>query len=155
MLFEYPEKKFTVRELAKRTKIPNSSVQRYLTKLKNKNFVTKENQCSLNTHLKFVKATFMINKMFSYGLIKHLEETLNPGVIIVFGSVRKGEYDHESDIDIFIETTKKIKVNLEKFEKKLNHKIQLFTKKRLTDLPQSLMNNVVNGIKVSGYTKIK
>ena len=41
VFYEYPNKRFTVRELSKLTKIPTSSVQRYLEQLRNDNFIDK------------------------------------------------------------------------------------------------------------------
>ena len=155
LVFEYPNQKFTIREISKRTKIPSSSVQRYLEELRKEGVITKENRPIVTPYFKFKKAFFIIDMLFKIGLIDYLNETLTPSAIIVFGSIRKGEYEHESDIDIFIETTKKHEVNLSDFEKKMNHKIQLFIEKDINDLPPKLLNSVVNGIKLKGYFKIK
>ena len=76
-------------------------------------------------------------------------------VIILFGGIRKGEYDNESDIDLFVESTKKIKIDLSKFENMLKHDVQLFVEKDIKNLPDRLFNNIVNGIKLKGYLKIK
>jgi predicted nucleotidyltransferase len=97
----------------------------------------------------------MINSLFIVGLIDFLIQSLNPSVIIVFGGVRKGEYDKDSDVDLFVEATTKKELSLSLFEKKLGHKIDLFIKKDINELPDNLFNNVVNGIKVYGYFKIK
>lgn len=156
LLFEYPNQKFTVREISKKTRIPPSSVQRYLGKIRKEGFITKENQAEINPYLKFKKACFIIDKMFQTGLIDYLEKMFAPSAIIVFGSARKGEYDSGSDIDLFIESTKeKRHVDLPKFEKKIGHEIQLFIEKDIKDLPPKLFNNVVNGIKLRGYFKLK
>lgn len=155
LFYEYPNHKFTVREISKKTKIPSSSVQRYLQELKKKGFITKENRVNTTPYLKFQKALFLINKLYQTGLIEYLEKTFHPSAIILFGSIRKGEYDSESDIDIFVETTKKADIKLERFNKKLGHKIELFIHKNIHELPPELFNSVINGIKLSGYIKIK
>ena len=89
LFFENPNKKFTVREISGKTKIPSSSVQRYLERLRKEGFITKENRAIVNSGFKFKKASFLIEKMHSTGLIEHLEEKLHPSAVIVFGSVRK------------------------------------------------------------------
>lgn len=155
LLFNRPNSEFTIRGISKMTKIPTSSVQRCLKKLRNKGFITKENKAVITPYFKFVKAFSIIDEMFKIGLVDYLNKTLNPSVIIVFGSARKGEYAEESDIDLFIEATKETKVNLSKFEKKIGHRIQLFVEKDIKDLPPKLFNNVVNGIKLGGYFKIR
>lgn len=155
VIFEYPNKEFTIREISKLTKIPISSIQRYLKDLKEKEIINENNQLIINNYNKFLKTNFMINRLYKNKLIDHLNNNFNPSLIIIFGSVRKGEYDKDSDVDIFIESTKNIKIDLSNFEKKLNHKIQLFIYKDIKELPNNLFNNVINGIKLAGYLKIK
>ncbi len=155
LFFEHPNKRFTIREISKRTRVPTSSVQRYLRDLRQEGFITKENKAIESSYNKFTKSIFIINRMFESGLVDYLENKLLPSAVIVFGSVRKGEYDHSSDIDLFVETTKKGELNLEEFERKLGHNIQIFVRKDINELPENLFNSVVNGIKLSGYFKIK
>ena len=87
--------------------------------------------------------------------MQYLEKGFNPSCIILFGGARKGEYDKESDIDIFIESTKEAKADLAKFEREMGHLIQLFIEKDINDLNPRLRNNVINGIKLRGYFKVK
>jgi predicted nucleotidyltransferase len=82
-------------------------------------------------------------------------KTLNPSCIILFGSIRKGESDKTSDIDIFVESSVKKSLDLSKFEKKIGHKIDLFIESDLKNLNSNLFNNVINGIKLYGSFKIK
>ena len=155
LIFEYPNHSFTVRELSGKTEIPVSTVQRCLVKLRKEGFITKENQSNINLYYKFRKSLFMINKIYEIGLIDHLTRELNPSVIIVFGSVRKGEYEKDSDIDLFIESSIKKKINLGKYEKKLGHRIQMFIESDMNKLQPDLFNNIINGIKLYGSFKVK
>ena len=109
----------------------------------------------INNYTKFLQSSIMIKRLFTTGLIEYIEIQLVPSVIIIFGSIRKGEYVKESDIDLFAETIKNIDLDLSRFEKKIGHKIHLFTKQDVNDLPKELFNNVINGIKISGYLKLK
>jgi len=154
-LYEEGEKEYTVREISKKSQVPSATVQRYLDYLKKKNIVDNKNRLIVNTYTKFLKSEFILNKMFKSGLFDYIEEELNASCLIVFGSVRKGDYVKESDVDIFVETTKKKELNLSKFEKIIGHNIQLFIEKDVKKLPDHLFNNVVNGIKVGGYLKLK
>lgn len=160
LFYEESNKSFTVRELAKQTKQPVSSVQRYLQQLKKEGFISEDNQAIITSYFKIKKTHHFIEKLFEIGLLEFLEQKLQPSVIILFGSMRKGEYTAESDIDIFIEQPtldKKNKglLNLKPFEKKLNHKIELHIEKSINDLPAPLYNNIINGIKLYGYVKVK
>lgn len=155
LIFEHTNNKFTVREISKKTKIPSSTIQRYLVKLRKEGFIIEENRANVTPYFKFRKAFFILDRIYRIGLIDHLIKELNPSVIIVFGSVRKGEYEKDSDIDLFIESPIKKELNLEEYEKKLGHKIQVFIEADMKNLQPNLFNNIINGIKLYGSFKIK
>src|SRR3989338_7346557 len=83
------------------------------------------------------------------GLVKRLEdEFLNP-IIILFGSLSKGEAKRDSDIDIAIFTSTKKQAKFEALEKRLKRKIQLFIFKNRDDVKNpELLNNLLNGYKI-------
>ena len=152
LFFENPDKTYTVRKISKKTRIPTSSVQRYL-KILRKYKIIKDKKFNFNSYSKFVKTYYMIDKLYRSGLLDFIEEKMNPSCIILFGGVRKGEYDREGDIDIFVESSEK-HPDLSLFEKKLKHKIDLFIESSISNLPKLLLNNVVNGIKLYGSFKV-
>ncbi len=157
LIFNNPDRPFTIREISKQTKVPTTTVQRYLKELKRDKinyFLDKENRFIYHPYSKFLKTYFIINNLYKSGLIDYLSSKLNPSLIILFGSVRKGEYDKDSDIDIFIETTVKKELNLKEFEEELNHKIDLFIESDIKKVNKNLFNNIINGIKLVGYLKI-
>ncbi len=156
LLFEYPTQSFTIREIAIKTKMPTTSVQRYIMQIKEKKLIDQKNRLIPSAYTKFIKTFFIIEQLHLSGLLDYLEKIYAPSAIILFGSIRKGEYEKESDIDIFIETSKEKKESdLKEFEKKLGHPIQLFIHKDIKELPNNLFNNVINGIKLQGYFTVK
>ena len=155
LFFEQPNKKFTIRSIAKITSIPKSTVHNYLAKLKSEKLVTKDNQGSNTKLFKVKKINYFLEKMHTTGLIDYLGNVFTPSCIILFGSFRKGDSVRDRDIDIFLETTKKIEPDLSKFEEKLKHKIQIFKETNIKKLQPRLFNNVVNGIKLEGFFKVK
>ncbi|MBW2976986.1 nucleotidyltransferase domain-containing protein [Candidatus Woesearchaeota archaeon] len=155
LFFEFPNEKFTIRGIAKKAKIPKSTVQNYLTKLKSAGLVTKDNQASNTRFFKIKKIHYFIEKIYASGMIDHLNKVYMPSCIILFGSFRKGDSVNTSDIDIFLATTKKDEVDLKKFEQKLKHKVQIFKEADMGNLPDNLFNNIVNGIKLEGSFKVK
>ena len=76
-----------------------------------------------------------------------------PDTIVLFGSASKGEDIQTSDVDIYVQSSEK-KINLETYEKHLNRKINLFFEENFLKLSKELKNNIINGIKLSGYLKI-
>ncbi|MBD3361427.1 hypothetical protein GF358_01415 [Candidatus Woesearchaeota archaeon] len=146
-VYEHPDKSPPVREIAKKTKVPKSTVQKYLKEIR------KEQEKNPELHT-IKKITYYIEKLFFTRTIQYLEKELKSSVIVLYGSFRKGEYDSESDIDLFVETTSPKKTDLSKYEQKLGHKIHLLTKTDIKKVPERLRNNIINGIKLSGYLKI-
>jgi predicted nucleotidyltransferase len=109
---------------------------------------------------KNLKLNYNLSELENSNLISTLEDFYNfPETIILFGSFAKAEDNSNSDIDLLIISSKKEEPNLEKFEKKLGHKIQLFihSKKELSKLKdknKELVNNWINGIVISGYFEL-
>lgn len=153
--YENPNSTFTVRKISKKTKLPRATVNRYVNKLKKENLITKKNYPANNLLFKTKKINYYIEKIISSNLIEYIIKELNPSCIILFGGIRKGESDSQSDIDLFIESFQKKKINLIKFEKILKHKIDLFIEEDINKLPKNLTNNIINGIKLYGVLKIR
>ena len=71
LFFENSEKEFTIREISKQIKIPRASVQRYLKQLQEEGLLTKENKTIVNPYFKFKKTFFLIDKIFTSGLLDY------------------------------------------------------------------------------------
>ncbi len=84
------------------------------------------------------------------GLLDHIEKELVIQVCVLFGSFSKAEIKKESDIDLAIFTPSKKAINLEKFERKLKRKIQLFVFKNREEISKELLNNILNGFILLG-----
>jgi len=154
LFYEFPREEFTVRKISRRTKLPKSTVQKYLLELKNTHFVTKENRAASTQLFKTKKICYFLEKIIESGLVEYLEQQLTPDTIILFGSIRKGESEIDSDIDLYVETSQEKELDLIPYEKKLKHPIQLFIKE-IKDLPPELKQNIINGIKLSGFLRLK
>ncbi|MBU2527510.1 MAG: nucleotidyltransferase domain-containing protein [Bacteroidetes bacterium] len=147
--FENPGKDFTIREISNLTKIPRATVHKKLKEIKNSEYFKDE------LYFKIKKANYYIEKILSSGFIRFIIDELNPSLIILYGSFRKGESNKESDIDLFIESPVKKNIDFKKYEKKIGHKIDLFVELSINNLNDNLFNNVVNGIKLYGSFKVK
>ena len=169
IFFLYPEKEFSLSDLAKEAKVAKPHIGTILSKLEHLGFITitkltkiwriKANQQSEN----FIKSKIIYNLDFIYqsGLVKVLNEQFsNPKAIILFGSFRRGEDFSTSDIDIAIETdeveeykTTKLKILID-FERIINRKIQIHVFNR-KDVDNHVFNNIANGIVLSGFLEVK
>lgn len=155
LFYEYPNRKFTVREISRLARIPRATTHKILLGLKKQKLVTKDNIAQNSLFFKNKKINFFIEKIIESGLIDEIINRINPSCIILFGSIRKGESVKESDIDIFVESHVKKELNLKKFEKKIGHKIQLFAEPSINKMQKNLFNNIINGIKLYGAFSIK
>ncbi len=155
VFFESPAKRFTIRELEKISKIPRTTVHKYLSMFKKIGLVDEDNMAIDSLLFRTKKINYFMEEIVKSGLVDYLIENLNPSCIILFGSIRKGDSVGESDIDIFVESFVKKRLDLKKFEKKLKHKIQLFVESDINNLQDNLKINVYNGIKLYGNFRIK
>jgi len=157
-----PSTPFQIRELSRKIKLAPTSVIIHLNKLQNENLVRKQKVGVYDAYIanfdeddfRFYKKILNLLEIRESGLLKYLEIETTPDTIILFGSFSKGEDLENSDIDLFIQAKEK-KLDLKRFETKLQRKIQLFFAEDLNKLPKELQNNIINGILLSGFARWK
>jgi predicted nucleotidyltransferase len=166
VFFEDSYKEYHIRHLARLTKLNPNTIINLIKKIKyldiNKDKTTNRVTIKpITQDPKFLlkKKFYNIRKISDSGLISFLNDELSLPTIILFGSYAKAENHPESDIDIFIISDEKKKINLYKFENKLKTEIQVFhhTKKDFKKIKQNnteLINNVINGYVLSGYFEV-
>ncbi|MEA3379218.1 MAG: nucleotidyltransferase domain-containing protein [Nanoarchaeota archaeon] len=101
------------------------------------------------------KKLFNIKQIHDSDLLNYIKETLNNPAIVLFGSYANGEDTENSDIDLYIETPSKKSINLEKFEKMLQRKIQILKSNNIKKIPNyHLANNIINGITLNSHIEV-
>lgn len=154
---------FQLREISRKIKVAPPSVKNYLIELEKENLIIKSKHRIYgypvylanrdNENFKFLKKVENITRIKESNLLEHLNEKFMPEVIILFGSCANGEDIKNSDIDLFIQA-KEEKLDLSKFEKLLNRKINLFFNNDFNKLSKELKNNIINGVILKGYLKV-
>lgn len=161
--FTYPTKRLRLREIEREVKVPLPSAIRYTkelvksshlksVKISNVTFYTAD-----RSSRKFIvdKRLSNIKMLYDSGLVDFLIDEYSNPTIILFGSYFKGEDIENSDIDLFILTSLKKKVELKQFEKALNRRLQLFLYNNIRTLGnKDLMNNVINGFVLNGSLEV-
>jgi len=156
--FNQPMSKFGVRELSRKTKLDTKTVMKYLNQaIKNKIIIKNKvkdkfpkyeaNRLSIN--YRFEKSSLLVKKILRTNLIEHIQDKTKAPTIILFGSVAKGTYHKKSDIDIFVQSNYK-KLDLFKYEVKLDRKINIFFEKFPKKIDKALKGNIISGIILSG-----
>lgn len=160
--FIFPEKRLRLRQIERELKLSFPSVVRYCKELLEEDILKIYEISGVkfytsnfnNPKYKLEKKLFNLKSLYESELIEHITNNYDNPPIILFGSYAKGEDLSDSDIDIFIETTQKIK-NLQKFEKILKRNIQIFGEKSIKHIKNPhLANNIINGIKINGSFKV-
>ncbi len=161
--FVNPSSKLRVREIEKSLKLPLPSVIRYCKELQEEGILTtiKTGKITFytadrsNKNFLLEKKLYNIKSFYDSGLIEFLVREFSNPTLIVFGSYSKAEDIENSDIDLYIETLSKKEINLEKFEKSLNRKIQVFRHKNIYEIKNThLRNNIINGIILNNYIEV-
>ncbi len=169
VLFRYPEKEFSLSDLAREARVAKANIGSILGEFHKIGLITIEKLSKIwrikanQTNLVFIKSKIIYNLDLVYRteLVEFLVEYFkNPKVIILFGSFRKGEDLSNSDIDIAIESdeVKEYKITglreLSEFEKVMGRRIQihLFNRKSI-DI--NVFSNIANGIVLWGFLEVK
>lgn len=168
ILFTYPEKEFSLSDLAKEANVSKAHLGRILEDLLDENilFIVKLSKiwrikANQNNH-RFINAKIVYNlgRVYESGLVEFLTDHFkNPKAIVLFGSFRKGDDISTSDIDIAVEgygvkeytilNSQDIK-KLKEYESLLDRKIQihLFEPK---NADKNVFANILNGIVLLGF----
>lgn len=160
LFFDYPMKRFQLREICRMLKMGMPSVRNNVRKLEKYGFIRKEKKgvyesyvSSKNDIFRLYKRNDMLLRTYESGLIDFLAEKLIPDAIILFGSASRGEDMETSDIDLFL-IAKEKEIDVAKFEKRLKRKISLHFEEKVSRIPKELLNNIINGAVVYGYLKV-
>jgi len=155
--------KLQIREIARTAGLDTKTVMKYLKKFTKERLIVRRKKrggfpyyeanrlCPLYRYKKSIAA---LEKIYGSGIIERLEKELNPKIIVLYGSMRKGTYHPKSDIDIFVQAKYK-NVGLYDIETKLGHKVHLLFEEDLKNLSKGLLQNIYNGIVLSGELEIK
>ena len=161
LFIEFPTKDFSARGIARHLKRSHATILKYINDLEKLGFIKKREETLYPTYFantqnkkyKFHKRDYLLSKLMDSGIIDYIQKETLPSSIILFGSGAKATFTEKSDIDIFVEA-KESKLNIAKYEKKLNRRINLLFESNLNDLSKELRNNIINGIVLYGFIRI-
>lgn len=181
VLFKFPDREFSLSDLAKEARVSKAHIGSVLDGLLEAGFVQIEELSKIwriranGRSWQFINAKILYNLNFIYqsGLVEMLNEFYeHPRAIVLFGSFRKGEDITSSDIDIAVETDKDIlpaslslrqvvagenermAKQIRELEKFISRKIQVFVFNR-KGVDVNVFNNIANGIVLFGFLEVK
>jgi len=169
ILFKYPEKEFSLSDLAKEAGVAKANIGGILTDFQEAGLISIEKLAKIwrikanQTNWLFIRSKIVYNLNFVYksGLVEFLVDHFkNPKSIVLFGSFRKGEDLSNSDIDIAIESDEINEYEviglreLSEFESMIERRIQLHLFSRQS-VDINVFNNIANGILLWGFLEVK
>lgn len=152
-----------VKEISRRISLAPTSVKKHLDDLEKERIIIKKKGERFigyiadrdNDNFLFYKKLFNIIKIKESNLIKYIKDTMYPNAIILYGSYYRGEDMEKSDIDLFLISKSKKELDLEKYEKILKRKIHIIIEENLNKLNENLKLEIINGLIMDGYLKLK
>ena len=169
VLFRYPEKEFSLSDLAREAGVAKANIGKILEEFQEAGLISIEKLSKIwrikanQTNWLYVRSKIVYNLNFVYksGLVEFLVDYFkNPKAIVLFGSFRKGEDLSNSDIDIAIELyeTKEYQImglrELAEFEQIIERRIQIHLFSR-ENIEIGVFNNIANGILLWGFLEVK
>jgi predicted nucleotidyltransferase len=154
--------KLSQREIAALLKVSPTAIGNSLKKIKETNLIKIEKTKTIN-FISFnrdeqkaieLKRIENLKNIYLSGLSDYLLNALPGGNIILFGSYSKGEDTKTSDIDIAVIERKDKMLELEKYEKILNRKINVNFYDSWKKIHEHLKNNILNGILLHGSVNL-
>ncbi len=160
LFFDYPMRPFQLREMSRLTKIGLPSVRNHIRKLEKLGFVKRKKGSVYEAYMadrndKFTtyKRNDTLTRLYESKIIEFIADKVLPNTIVLFGSASRGEDIETSDIDLFVQA-KEEEINLREFESDLKRKVNILFESDIKDIPNELMNNIINGIVIYGYLKV-
>lgn len=156
-----PLREWRFEELVKESKttkaVTNKWIKKYLrmgvfAKVKQKGKYPHYTVGNNNPSYYALKRKYVLEQLFDSGLIQQLLSLQQAKTVIIFGSITRGDWYKDSDIDIFILGSAQ-GLSKQRFEQKLQRPIELHifeNKKEIYNVKTGLVQNVLNGYLVKG-----
>ncbi|MBU2612706.1 MAG: nucleotidyltransferase domain-containing protein, partial [Nanoarchaeota archaeon] len=136
IFFDEPTKAHYLKEISRKALISHTSIKKPLEELVKLNLILKRHEkkgkrkfpifeANLE-HPKFrrLKKSYNLENLYESGIVEKIRDALMPRSIVLFGSYSRGEDIEDSDIDIFVESSKE-EIKLKSFEDKLKRKVNM------------------------------
>ncbi|MFH1055641.1 MAG: nucleotidyltransferase domain-containing protein [Candidatus Altiarchaeota archaeon] len=161
VFFRSPSRVFQLRELVRYTRVSLPSTRNHVRSLEKKGFLEKVKHGVYpgyklidSEKTRIYKRNDLLAQIEDTGFIQKLEEKCRPTCIVLYGSAVEGRDDERGDIDIFVQS-EKVKIEIGRYEKEFNRKVNLLFESDMRKLTPEFINNLANGIVLKGFLKVK
>src|SRR3989339_697604 len=160
LFFTEPTKEFSFREIAKLAEIGSSSAKKGLEELTSLRLVLADKGRYTHSYKanrenrQFKLAKTYATLVAFEEAVRKIDDSCMPSCIVLFGSAARGEDTEQSDIDLFVQAKAKA-LSLAKEEKILQRTLHILFEPDIKLISRELLNNLANGIVLSGYLVVK
>ncbi len=165
--FQEPTRKYLIREIARILGINHTTVRKYLNYYTKESLLLVKKSQPYSCYVANVESKKYLNAKLYFNLeliresniIEKLEQNYDYPPIVLFGSFAKAIDDKNSDIDICVISNINKNIDFSEEEKVLARKISIhrFSKQSFDAAKKNnpeLINNVINGITLSGQLEV-
>ncbi len=156
VFFKEPTNIHFIREISKKINLAHTSVRKNIQDLLKEGLIKIKKSKPFDGYVahrdndRFTFYKKLYNLYSLYDLVESIKFNLNPKAIILFGSYSTGNDVELSDIDIFILSNIKKKLDVSKFEDNLGREINFINVNNLNKLNKPLKNKILNGLTLYG-----
>lgn len=156
-----PLKEWHFEDIIKNAKVTRSVANKWLIKYLQKGMIQKRKKegrfpyftvGNNNSSYYSLKRVYALEKLHQCGLLATLLSLKGAKTIIIFGSIARGDWYKDSDIDLFIYGGAE-DFDKHLYEEKLKRRIELHlfqNKKELQEVKTGLLKNILNGYVLKG-----
>ena len=166
LFFDYPTKQWHFQQLLKEAGLSRAQTNAWLKKLLKEGLVRRiKPRGRMPYHIaKYnsadyinAKKIFALEKFHASGFLQHLSSLKHAKAVIIFGSMARGDWYKESDIDLFVYGNAD-ELELGKYWLKLGREIQFFgceNKQELKKYSPALLKNILTGYTIKGSLPVE
>ena len=160
LFYKYPNRILHIREIARLTNLSSTGIIKIIKRLKSEGLLVSEKRNMIEEvkpnfdgPFYLLKRLYNIYSLYNCGLMDEIKKKYeHPSAMILFGSYTNGTDTEKSDIDIAIISKSSKELDTDKFEKKLDRKINLHVIS-LEKASKEFKNSLANGIVLEGFVE--
>jgi len=166
LFFEYPTKQWHFEQLLEESALSRGQTNYWLRKLIKEELIKRiKPKGKMPYHIArydspeylSAKKVFALEKLHSSGFLRHLLSLKEAEAVVIFGSIIRGDWHKDSDIDLFVYGNAD-NLELGKYWIKLGKEIQFFGCKNEEELKKyspALLKNILKGYTIKGNFPIE
>lgn len=158
-----PMKIHYIKEISRKIELAHTSVIKHLKSLEERGLIVREKGERFfgykadrdSKDFLFYKQIFNLISIRESGFLDFIIDSLYPQAVVLYGSYLRGEDVEKSDIDLFVISNVRKKMDVDKFERVLKRRIHIIIEKNISRVNEELKGEINNGLVLYGYKDLE